>query len=295
MNGRWSPRREAGFSGERRQLGVNRLPPAEGTGLVAPGARPLAIVTGASAGIGRIFCERLAAGKHDLLVVARDRIRLEALKQDLEQRHDIEVEAFPADLTIDTDVSLLVARITQSPQLALLINNAGFGTRGPLLSASPSQQEAMLRLHTMAPMRLSQAAVPVLLNNGRGAIVNVSSVASFLFSAYNVNYCATKAYLTIFSEGLAAELVGTGVQVQALCPGFTRSEFHQRMELDVSDIPSWMWMSADSVVDASLAGLRRGGPVVCVPGIRYKILVALLRVAPRGLIAWVTRRHAKGL
>ncbi|HJR17263.1 MAG TPA: SDR family oxidoreductase [Gemmatimonadales bacterium] len=255
---------------------------------------PLAIVTGASAGIGRVFCERLAARKYDLLVVARDRVRLEALKQELEDRHGVEIEAFPADLTIDTDVSLLIARIMQSPQLTLLINNAGFGTRGPLVSASPAQQEAMLRLHTMAPMRLSQAAVPVLLNNRRGGIVNVSSVASFLFSAYNVNYCATKAYLRTFSEGLAAELTGTGVRVQALCPGFTRSEFHQRMELDVRDIPSWMWMSADSVVDASLKCLVRG-PVVCVPGLRYKLLVTLLRVTPRGVIDRVTRRHARSV
>jgi short-subunit dehydrogenase len=172
------------------------------------------------------------------------------------------------------------------------VNNAGFGTRGPLLSTSPARQEAMLRLHTMAPMRLSQAAVPVLLQNRRGAIVNVSSVASFLFSAYNVNYCATKAYLTTFSEGLAAELAGTGVRVQALCPGFTRSEFHQRMDLDVGDIPSWMWMPAEKVVDASLACLDRAWPVICVPGIRYKVLVLLLRITPRWIIAWVTGRHA---
>ena len=257
--------------------------------------RPLAIVTGASAGIGRVFCERLAARKHDLLVVARDGNRLEAMKRQLEERYGILVEVFPADLTIDTDVSLLVARITQSPQLALLVNNAGFGTRGPLVSTSPARQEAMLRLHTMAPMRLSQAALPVMLDNRRGAIVNVSSVASFLFSAYNVNYCATKAYLTSFSEGLAAELAGTGVRVQALCPGFTRSEFHQRMELDVGEIPAWMWMSAESVVDASLGCLDRGGRVVCVPGFRYRLLVMLLRVTPHWIISRVTRHHARAM
>lgn len=260
-----------------------------------PGPRPLAIVTGASAGIGKVFCHRLAAQGYDLLAVARDRSRLEHLKGELEERYGIEVEVFPADLSIDTDVSLLVARIGQSPQLGLLVNNAGFGTRGPLISTSPARQEAMLRLHTVAPMRLCQAALPVLLNNGRGAIVNVSSVASFLFSAYNVNYCATKAYLTSFSEGLAAELVGTGVRVQGLCPGFTRSEFHQRMELDVGNIPAWMWMSAERVVDASLKCLRRGRPVVCVPGIHYKLLVMLLRLVPRGLISWVTRRHASSM
>ena len=151
----------------------------------------------------------------------------------------------------------------------------------------------MLQLHVMAPMRLSQAALPVLLKNRQGAIVNVSSVASFLFSAYNVNYCATKAYLTVFSEGLAAELAGTGVRVQALCPGFTRSEFHQRMGVEMGDLPGWMWMSATSVVDTSLAALERGRPVVCVPGLRYKLLVLLLRVTPRWLIGRVTRRRMR--
>src|ERR687897_512396 len=151
--------------------------------MTSSAARPLAVITGATAGIGRIFAERLAARRMDLLLVARDGNRLEAVKRELEGRYSIPVEVFPADLTIDTDVSLLVARITQSPQLALLVNNAGFGTRGPLLSASPARQEAMLQLHTMAPMRLSHAALPVLLNNQAGAIVNVSSVASFVFSA----------------------------------------------------------------------------------------------------------------
>jgi short-subunit dehydrogenase len=247
-------------------------------------SRPLALVTGASAGIGKEFCERLAARGYDLILVARQGNRLEALRQDLEQRHGVAVEAFPADLTIDTDVSLVAERLTRSPRLSLLVNNAGFGSRGTLADASPALQEAMLRLHTVAPMRLSQAALPVLLKNGKGGIVNVSSVASFLYSAGNVNYCATKAYLTTFSEGLAAELAGTGVQVQALCPGFTRSEFHQRMEADVSQLPRWMWLSATQVVETSLRSLERGGPVICIPGFRYKLMVLLLRHLPRRLI-----------
>ncbi len=255
--------------------------------------RPLAVVTGASAGIGKVFCERLAARGHDLLLVARDGNRLQALKQDLEQRYQTGVEVFPADLTIDTDVSLLAETLARSPNLALLVNNAGFGTRGSLADASPARQEAMLQLHVMAPMRLTQAALPMLLRNNRGAIVNVSSVAAFLFSAQNVNYCATKAYLKVFSEGLASELGGTGVKVQALCPGFTRSEFHQRMGLDAGEIPGWMWLSATSVVDASLAALDRGWPVVCVPGLRYKLLVLLLRFTPRWLIAGVTSRQMR--
>jgi short-subunit dehydrogenase len=260
--------------------------------MFAEASRGLAVVTGASAGIGREFCEQLAKRGHDLLVVSRDGNRLEALKLDLEQRYGIAVEAFPADLTIETDVSLLADRVARSPRLVLLVNNAGFGTRGPLADASPSRQEAMLRLHTMAPMRLTQAALPGLLKNGRGAIINVSSVASFVFSAYNVNYCATKAYLTVFSEGLAAELAGTGVQVQALCPGFTRTEFHQRMEVEVGEIPSWMWIPVSKVVRTSLRSLDRRGPTVCIPGMRYKLLVLMLRFVPRRLIGWVTSRRA---
>ncbi len=257
--------------------------------------RPLAVVTGASAGIGKTYCERLAARGHDLLLVARDASRLQALKQELEQRYGVSAEVFPADLTIDTDISLLAETLARSPNLALLVNNAGFGTRDTLADASPARQEAMLQLHAMAPMRLTQAALPVLLKRKRGAIVNVSSVAAFVFSANNVNYCATKAYLTVFSEGLAAELAGTGVRVQALCPGFTRSEFHQRMGVDAREIPGWMWLPAAKVVETSLAALERGWPVVCVPGLRYKLIVFLLRFTPRWLIGRVTGRRMRSV
>jgi short-subunit dehydrogenase len=132
--------------------------------------------------------------------------------------------------------------------------------------------------------------LPILLKNGRGGIVNVSSVASFLYSPGNVNYCATKAYLTNFSEGLAAELRGTGIRVQALCPGFTHTEFHGRMQLEADILPpSWMWMSAGRVVETSLRRLERGGGVVCVPGIRNKLIVLLLRLIPRPLIGRLAR------
>src|SRR3954468_15204204 len=257
--------------------------------------RPLAVITGASAGIGKVFCEKLAARGYDLIIAARNATRLESLGHELESRYGVTVEVFPADLTIDTDVSLLAERLTRSPRLALLVNNAGFGTRGKLVDASPALQEAMLRLHVIAPMRLSQAALPILLANRRGAIVNVSSVASFIYSAGNVNYCATKAYLTTFSEGRAAELAGSGVRVQALCPGFTRSEFHQRMDLDVSELPRGMWMSAERVVNSSLRALDRGWPVVCVPGVRYKLVVLLLRFIPRGLLRRITELRTRAV
>jgi len=257
--------------------------------------RPLAVVTGASAGIGKEFCLQLAARGYDLLVVARDAARLEALRKELEARHAVTVDVFPADLSLDDDATRLVGLVAGSPRLELVINNAGFGTRGSLADASPSRQEAMLRLHTLAPMRLTQAALPLLLSKAEGAIVNVSSIASFAYSAGNVNYCATKAYLTTFSEGLAAELRGTGVRVQALCPGFTRSEFHDRMQVDASALPRWMWMSAPQVVRASLRNLGRNGPVVCVPGVRYKLAVSLLRHMPRGFIGIAARARSRGM
>jgi short-subunit dehydrogenase len=131
----------------------------------------------------------------------------------------------------------------------------------------------------------------VLLANRRGAVVNVSSVAGFLYSAGNVNYCATKAYLTTFSEGLAAELHGSGVQAQALCPGFTRTEFHARIPGPVESHPRFAWLSSREVVAHSLRCLDRGGPVVCIPGVRWRIAVRAIRLLPRPLIGWVTRRR----
>jgi uncharacterized protein len=253
-------------------------------------SRGLAVVTGATAGIGREFAEQLARRGHDLLLVARDRDRLTQAASSLASRLGVETEAFPADLTREDDVTRLAERIAASPRLALLVNNAGFGTRGRLAEVDPGKQVAMVRLHTLAPLRLTQAALPVLLRNRAGAVVNVSSVASFIFSAGNVNYCATKAYLTTFSEGLAAELAGTGVQAQALCPGFTRTEFHSRMS-EPDRLPRFAWLSAEAVVRHSLRCLDQGGPTVCIPGLRFRLLVGIIRLTPRRLIGWVTRRR----
>ena len=258
-----------------------------------------ALVTGATAGIGAAFARQLAARGYDLVLVARDLARLEALAAELRGRHAVRAEALAADLSGDEGVERVVGRIAALPSLALLVNNAGFGTAGALATAPVEVQERMLRLHVLAPMRLTRAALPGLLARaalpGRlerpaGVVVNVSSVASFLYAAGSVNYCATKAYLTTFSEGLGAELAGTGVQVQALCPGFTRTEFHQRIGPAAGDHPDWMWLTADAVVRASLTQLDRRGQVICVPGLHYKLLVAVVRLLPRRLIGALTGR-----
>jgi uncharacterized protein len=274
--------------------------PRAGTASLSPrGAMGTALITGATAGIGAAFARRLAARGHDLVLVARDQARLEALATELRERHAVQAEALGADLSDDEGVEQVVGRIAALPTLAVLVNNAGFGTAGALATAPAEVQERMVRLHVLAPMRLTRAALPGLLARAAvpgplarraGAVVNVSSVASFLYAAGSVNYCATKAYLTTFSEGLGAELAGTGVQVQALCPGFTRTEFHQRIGPAAGDHPAWMWLTADAVVRASLEQLDRRGPVICVPGLHYKLLVAVVRLLPRRLIGMLTGR-----
>jgi short-subunit dehydrogenase len=258
--------------------------------VAALGLPGTALVTGATAGIGAAFARQLAARGYGLVLVARDGARLEALAAELRERHAIAAEALAADLSVDEGVERVAASIAGLSALALLVNNAGFGTAGLLATAPADVQERMLRLHVLAPMRLTRAALPGLLARRAGAVVNVSSVASFVYGAGSVNYCASKAYLTTFSEGLGAELAGTGVQAQALCPGFTRTEFHQRIGPAAGDHPPWMWLTADAVVRASLAQLDRRGPVICVPGLGYKLLVGVLRLLPRRLIGALTGR-----
>lgn len=169
----------------------------------------------------------------------------------------------------------------------VLVNNAGFGTKGRLATRPVAEQATMLELHVMAPYLLTRAVLPGMIERREGIIINVASVASFTASQGNVNYCATKAYQRVFSEGLAIELAGTGVRVQALCPGFTHTEFHDRMQIDkTKGIPSWAWLTADRVVRESLDEAFRGGPTVVIPGKRYKLTVFALRHMPM----WIRRR-----
>ena len=243
--------------------------------------RLVALITGATAGIGKVFAQRLAASSHDLILVARDTVRLEKLADELSLQYGINAEVLAADLSRDDGMRRVADRIAQEPRLAVLVNNARFGTKGRLVNRPVAEQTTMLELHVVAPMVHTRAALPGMVERGRGWIINVSSVASFTYSMGNVNYCATKAYLRVFSEGLALELAGTGVKVQALCPGFTHTEFHDRAGIDKKAIPGMLWLHVDRVVDESIAQLAAGGPVVCVPSLRFKLIVFLLRYLPR--------------
>jgi uncharacterized protein len=244
----------------------------------------IALVTGATAGIGAAFARRLAADGWNLVVVARDETRLGSTAAELRSLYSVDVEILPADLATDAGCALVEQRLAGSGRpLDLLVNNAGFGVEPRFVDGSVADEERMLRVMVLAVMRTSHAAATAMATRRRGAIINVSSVASFL---PRNTYAATKSWVTSFSEGLAGELNGTGVRVQALCPGFVRTEFHERGGIDTTTIPSWLWLRTDDVVAASLADLARN-VVVSVPSLRYKAVVALARHLPHSVIARV--------
>jgi short-subunit dehydrogenase len=252
-------------------------------------ARRVAMVTGASSGIGEAFARRLARDGFELILVARRYDLLERLARELGG-----AETLAADLTVEEDLARVEARIASTPELELLVNNAGFGTKGRFWETPLDGQERMHRLHVMATLRLTHAALAGLVPRARGGVINVSSVAGFGQSPGNVSYCATKAWMNSFTEGLDLELRGVGspVRVQALCPGFTITGFHDALGMSRDGIPAWLWMRAEDVVDASLRGFERGMLFV-VPGAIYKLVVTLERLVPRRLRALAVVRAAR--
>jgi short-subunit dehydrogenase len=246
------------------------------------GEKKRALVTGASAGIGAAFARRLASQGYDLLVVARDRARLEALARELEAAHGVEVEVVPADLTEPQDLEKVEQRAARA-HLELLVNNAGFGTVGPFHRLDPDREEQEIRLNVIAVVRLTRAVLPGMLERNRGAIINVSSVAAFQPTPFNATYGATKAFVNSFTEAVYEEIRGSNVRLQALCPGFTRTEFQARAGIKEVRVPDFVWMQPEEVVDASLAALARG-QLICVPGLSYKALTQLTGWLPRPLV-----------
>jgi len=240
-----------------------------------------ALVTGATAGIGLAFCRELAERGHDLVLVARDRARLENVSDELEAKYQVHCEILAADLSDRLQVQKVAERLAEPGRpVDLLVNNAGFGLSRSFLQGDLADEERALDVLCRAVMVLSHAAALAMRDRGRGAIINVSSVAGFVAMG---SYSAAKAWVTTFSEALANELAGTGVTVTALCPGFTHTEFHQRASLDMSRLPRVMWLEADRLVRDCLDDVK-AGKVVSVPGPQYKLIAALTRTLPRGLV-----------
>lgn len=243
------------------------------------GPRRLAVVTGASAGIGRAFAERPAREAWDLVLVARRRERLEEMAAGLRQAHARRVDVLAVDLTASDGVRAVEGRIAGEATLELLVNNAGFGTAGAFAELDRETEEQELRLNVLALARLSHAALTAFRERGHGTVINVSSLAGFQPAPFNATYAASKAFVNSFTMALHEELRGTGVRVQLLCPGFTRTEFQEVAGVDTADVPDFAWMTPEAVVEASLEGLRRGDRAV-IPGAGNKLLGAVLRALP---------------
>ena len=242
--------------------------------------RRLALVTGASSGIGEAFARRLARDAHDLVLVARSGDALAALAEELRRESGAAVEYLAADLTAGPDLRRVEARVRSAPALDLVVNNAGFGTAGAFAEQEVDREEEQILLNVVALTRLTHAAVASMLSRGRGAIINVSSLAGMGPYPFTATYGATKAFVNSLTEAIAEELRGSNVRVQALCPGFTRTRFQERAGVDPATVPRFAWMSAEAVVDASLASLARG-ELICVPGAGYKVLRAAYGAVPR--------------
>jgi short-subunit dehydrogenase len=237
-----------------------------------------AAITGASSGIGETFARALARRGYRVLLIARRADRLAALASELGG------EALACDLASPAGLDEANARLAACENLALLVNNAGFGTKGYFHESPLRRQEEMHRLHVMATVRLTHTALRRMTAQGEGAVINVSSVAAFARSSFNVSYCATKSWMTVFTEGLHLELreLGSPVQVQALCPGFTYSEFHDVLGVDRATISKSLWMKAEDVVEESLRSLPRGRWLV-IPGWRYRLFCSCMNALPTGL------------
>ena len=250
-------------------------------------------MTGASAGLGEEFCWQLASAHHDLVIVARSQDKLDELARQLRMIAGVDVEVLAADLADPEDLERVAQRVgvragdgSGLAPIGLLVNNAGFGAGETFLADSIERELMALDVMVRAVLVLSHRAARVMVERGRGAVLNVASVAADTGMG---TYSAHKAWVKAFTEGLAVELAGTGVTATAVSPGLTHTNFHQAAGVDLSDTPEWVWISADRVVTEALDAVRRG-QVLVTPTLKYKVSAALTRLAPRSAVRWVASK-----
>jgi short-subunit dehydrogenase len=250
---------------------------------------PVAVVTGASSGIGAAFARVLAARGHDMVLVARNEARLRELGSSLGAEHSSSCEILSADLETEAGVASVAARLgDRARPVELLVNNAGFGTTGRFHELPVEQEEAEIRLNVVALVELTHAALGPMVERGHGGVINVSSVGAYQPTPLSATYCATKAFVSSFTNAVHEELRGTGVKAMVLAPGFTHTEFHERANVDNKDqTPGFMWQSADEVAQIAMKAYDRGR-AVCVPGAVNVVAAAFSGTMP----AAVTRRVA---
>ncbi len=254
----------------------------------APGT---AVITGASSGIGAEFSRQLASQGFKLVLVARRKEMLDQIGKELEEKYKVHVDIVAADLAKQEGIDLIASRIKELPDLDVLVNNAGFGIPGGFVNCDFQRMLDMMTVHNTAPVYLCRAAIPGMLERKRGAIVNTASLSGF--NPAPGMYSPTKAFLVSLSEGLQMELKGRGIRVEALCPGFTHTGFHDtsnELKKMKASLPKGVWGTTTNVVKASLTGLRNGKDVV-IPGAVNKFMMAF----PKGFRMWVTSRRKEAL
>lgn len=239
--------------------------------------RPVALVTGASAGLGVEFARQLAAAGNDLVLVARDRDRLEQVAKTVESDHGVAAEVLAADLTDAAQLATVEERVRT---VDTLVNNAGFGTFGKFYQLGLDTEVRAVQLNVVALMRLTHTAAAAMAERGAGGILNVSSLAGFQCGPSNATYSATKAFVTSFTEAVHQEMKNTGVKVTVLCPGFTRTEFQERANVPGEDVPGFLWQDPPIVVKTGLDGLAKNKAIV-MPGALNKVLGNFSDITPR--------------
>ena len=238
-----------------------------------------ALVTGATAGIGESFSRLLASHKYNIVLVARDMPRLEERAHGLEQKFGVKTHVIQADLATDEGCAL-IEKFIEENHIDVLINNAGFGTNKSFTISDLHTEQQLLDVLVRTPMRLMHRVLPQLKERNSGVIINVSSVAGYIAGG---SYSASKSYLTVLSESLNTELSSTNIKVSALCPGFTRTEFHQRGRMSMKALPNFMWLDADRLVEQSWRDALKGD-AVSIPGWQYKLLYFLVQSVPRSIV-----------
>jgi len=238
-----------------------------------------ALVTGATAGIGESFTRLLAENNYNIILVARDLPRMQERARDLETRFKVSTHVIQADLATDDGCAIVEKYIT-SNQIDVLINNAGFGLNKAFTMSELVAEQQMMDVLVRTPMRLMHSALPGMKERDKGIVINVSSVAGYIAGG---SYSAAKSYLTVISESLNTELAATNVKVSALCPGFTRTEFHQRARMSMKGLPNFMWINSDDLVAQSWSDALKG-KAVSIPGWQYQLLVFIIQSVPRSIV-----------
>jgi hypothetical protein len=256
--------------------------------------RPIALVTGASSGLGDAFARALAASGHDLVLVARTGPALEKLAAELDHDHGATSEVLVADLADSSELSSVAARIAGDPAVGTVINNAGFGHYGPFRELHLDGEVGQVQVNILALLTLSHAALGAMVPRREGKLLNVASIAAFTPAPGGATYSATKAFVLSFTEALHDEVAASGVHVTVLCPGFTRTDFQQRAGVKSSGVPALAWSDATTVVSAGLAALDRNH-AVCVPGVVNKLAAVSPRFGPRSMARRITAGVMKRL